>query len=404
MSALLILAAVCCALALVPAVLGALNLIRFRPPPRLSVAPVTTDEETPRISVLIPARNEEAHIEAAVRSVLAARGVDLEVVVLDDGSTDRTAEIVRSLAAEDDRVRLHAAPALPEGWCGKSHACAVLADLAENPLLVFLDADVRLTPEAPARLAAFRRASGAALVSGFPHQVTGTWLEKLLIPLIHYVLLGFLPMGRMRSTTRPAYAAANGQWLAADRDAYRAVGGHRSIAGFLHDGLQLCRRFRAHGYRTDVFDAVDLARCRMYTRAGEVWEGLAKNATEGLAAPKTLVPMTLLLGLGQIVPPVLWVWAWWTAAPSTVTALAGGATVLGVLPRVLMATRFGHSWLGVALHPLAVALLLAIQWQAYGRSKLGRPATWKGRAYPARTAPAGPTEASEAGGVGERAG
>src|SRR5204862_2615144 len=145
-------------------------------------------------SVLIPARNEELGIAAAIRSVLASQNVELEVIVLDDASTDRTADIVRALATEDPRVRLEPAPPLPSGWCGKQHACFALSKLARYPVLTFLDADVRLTPDALARMAALLDRSGAALVSGFPRQETGTFLEKLVIPLINWLLSCYLPM------------------------------------------------------------------------------------------------------------------------------------------------------------------------------------------------------------------
>ena len=158
-----------------------------------------------RCSVLIPARNEEANIGAALRSVLQSEGIDFEVIVLDDGSSDRTAEIVREIADGDARVRLESAQPLPAGWCGKNFACHQLAALARHPLLIFLDADVRvLRSDSLARLAHFVEQSGAALVSGVPREETRGLMEKLIVPLIHFVLLGFLPMRRMRTEHRSA--------------------------------------------------------------------------------------------------------------------------------------------------------------------------------------------------------
>src|SRR5439155_361198 len=117
---------------------------------------------------------------------LASRGVTVDVVVLDDHSEDDTAALVGAIARRDRRVRLLSAPPLPAGWCGKQHACHVLRGAARYDLLAFLDADVRLEPDGLARLAAFLRNSGADLVSGIPRQVTGTLLERLVIPLIHF--------------------------------------------------------------------------------------------------------------------------------------------------------------------------------------------------------------------------
>lgn len=390
MSAWLVLAAVAAALALIPAAVYLVNLTAYRPPRRGGA-------DLPPVSVLIPARDEEGSIAGAVESVLASRGVELEVVVLDDGSTDRTAEIVRALARRDGRVRLESAPPLPAGWCGKQHACTVLARRARHGVLVFLDADVRLEPDGLARAVSFLERSGADLASGFPRQETGTWMERAVIPLIHFVLLGFLPMWRMRATRRPAYGAGCGQLFVARREAYEAAGGHAAIRASLHDGVTLPRALRRAGFATDLFDATGVAVCRMYRHAGEVWRGLAKNATEGLAAPAAIVPWTLLLGLGQVLPTLLFIAL---VGTTMLTGVDAGRetwllTILAVAtsygPRLDAAWRFRQSWRGALVHPLGVALLLAIQWHALGRKVLGRPAAWKGREY----APEGEGEGAE---------
>ena len=359
-------------LAAVPAVMLFANLRLYRP------APMPGDD-IPAISVLIPARNEEASITAAVEAALASRHVDLEFIVLDDHSEDRTAHLVRSLGEKDSRVRLLAAPDLPPGWCGKQHACHVLAGAAKMPLLAFLDADVRLEPDGLARLAAFQALTDADLVSGVPYQETGTILEKLLIPLIHFVLLGFLPLSRMRRFTSPSYAAGCGQLFLARQKAYEQIGGHAAIRTTLHDGIRLPRAFRAAGKKTDLCDATDLASCRMYRSAAEVWRGLAKNATEGIATPGMIVPATVLLLGGQVLPFVLLAASAWLS-PLEI-ALSALAALLAYAPRVQSALRFRQSALGAALHPLGVLLLVSIQWYALLRRLVGRPATWKGRSY-----------------------
>lgn len=337
--------------------------------------------------MLIPARNEEGSIAGAVEAALASRGVELEVVVLDDSSEDRTAEIVRELALRDPRVRLVLAPPLPPGWCGKQHACAALAAQARHPRLLFVDADVRLEPAGAARAAAFLEASGAGLVSGVPRQETVTFLERLLLPLIHWVLLGFLPMERMRRSRHPAYGAGCGQLFLARREDYDKAGGHTAIASSLHDGVALPRAFRQAGIGTDLFDATAVASCRMYHDAGEVWRGLVKNAVEGLASPGKIVPVTVLFLAGQVLPPVLLVLALAGLLPPLVLVPAGLGTVAMYLPRLAAVRRFRQPLDGALLHPLAIVVFLAIQWTALGRKLLGRPAAWKGRTYSPNPAP-----------------
>jgi hypothetical protein len=361
--------------AAVPAAMFWINLNRYREP-ELAV------DSNARISVLIPARNEEASIEAALTAALRSTGVNFEVIVMDDASTDRTPEIVADLALRDARVRLEHAPALPDGWNGKQHACWELARSARYDVLCFVDADVRLAPEALARMAASLDRANAALVSGFPRQITGTWMEWLLLPLIHFVLLGFLPLTRMRAGTDPAFAAGCGQFMMVQRSPYFAAGGHAAIRRTMHDGLLLPRLLREAGFRTDLADITRFATCRMYTSASQVWNGLAKNATEGLAAPARIVPVSLLLILGQVAPPVLLVWSCarrGTSIPLIAFALIG--TLCAWAPRMLAARRFQQDWRSAALNPLGILLLVILQWYALTSKLLGHKSAWKQRTY-----------------------
>ena len=368
-------AAVSLFLALLPLGQGIVNLLLYRRP---KAAPPPGSA----VSILIPARNEEATIAAAVESALASRGVELEVVVLDDHSTDRTAEIVSSLAARDPRVRLESAPPLPTGWSGKQHACQALATLARHPVLLFQDADVRLSPDAAGLTCGSLLSGRHGLVSGFPRQETGTLAETLVIPLIHVLLLGYLPMLGMRRSGDPRFGAACGQLIAVRRDAYRKAGGHAAISASLHDGVTLPRAFRRAGQGTDLFDATGLARCRMYRGWQEVWSGFTKNATEGMATPAALPVWTLLLFGGHVLPWILLGWATLDPLPDEAVVMAGLAAAAGLLFRLLLLVRFRQSVVGALLHPVGILIMLAIQWAALLRARHGRPSEWRGRAYP----------------------
>ena len=371
-----ILAAICLACAAVPAWLTLSNLLRFRRPPPAGAGP------PPSVSVLIPARDEERSIGRTVSAVLASTGVNLEVVVLDDESRDATASIVAKIAASDPRVRLVKGRPLPAGWCGKQHACAVLADEARHDHLVFIDADVTLAAECLARSVAFLRESRAALVSGFPRQETGTFLEWLLLPLIHFVLLGYLPLGRSRRSLSPGLAAGCGQLFVTHIESYRTSGGHAAIRESLHDGIKLPRAYRRAGLATDIFDATDLASCRMYERGIDVLRGLSKNATEGMGSPRVVLPASVLLAFGQVMPAVLLaigVATGWSGFSPRAFLLVVAATALSYLPRVLEAIRFRQSLASGLAHPLAIAVFLGIQWIGVVRKTLGLNTSWKGR-------------------------
>lgn len=369
------------ALAALPAVLTLVNLRAFAPPP---AAPAGAP---PQVSVLVPARNEAAAIGRLCRDVLASTGVDLELVILDDASTDGTAEIVRQIAAEDPRVRLVPGNPLPAGWCGKQHACWQLSQAARNETWVFLDVDVSPAADAVARAVAFLDASGAALVSGFPRQRTACLLDWLLLPLIHYILLGFLPLARSRHDGSPGLAAGCGQFFVTRRAAYDRAGGHAAIRASLHDGVKLPRAYRRAGLKTDIFDATPIASCRMYERNADVWRGLSKNATEGIGAPATIVPFTILLGGGQILPLALvglGLVTGWQGWPRWAIGAALAAAALAWLPRFLEAVRFRQSLGSAVCHPLGVAVFLAIQWVALARKLLGLQTAWRGRSLAAQ--------------------
>lgn len=384
--ALCFLSAACAAL---PCVMTLLNLREYLPPPAAGFG------APPKVAVLIPARNEEEGIAACLESVLASTGVQLEVIVLDDASTDSTAAIVAEIAARHSHVRLLTSVPLPLGWNGKQHACWQAAEASSSPVLCFLDADVRLQPDALARTAGVLLRERAGLVSGFPRELTGTWLEKLLIPLIHFVLMGLLPMRMLRTTNKPEFAAGCGQFLVVDREAYFRAGGHSAIRQTMHDGLLLPRLLRQHGFGTRLVDLTNLANCRMYRWAKTTWNGLAKNATEGFAAPARIVPMTLFLAAGQVLPLVL-LWAAWQRTIVIIPFLgpsyriwmlpvwvAAVSVLLSYLPRMINAVRYRQSWVGALLHPVGVAIFLVLQWYALLRKLLGRPASWKARDYAA---------------------
>jgi hypothetical protein len=214
-----------------------------------------------------------------------------------------------------------------------------------------------------------------AMVSGVPRQVIGSLGEALTVPAINLLLLGYLPGGGRASTARASLAAACGQMVLCERRAYEAIGGHASVRGVLHDGLALARRFRGAGHRTEVVDGAPLADCRMYRTFAEAWAGFSKNAREGMATPLGLPVWTVLLAGAH-----LWPWALLPDGP----ALAAILLMLGL--RTAITVRAREPLWTIPLHPLTMLVALVIQWWALARWAVGKPAGWKGRAYPATRA------------------
>jgi cellulose synthase/poly-beta-1,6-N-acetylglucosamine synthase-like glycosyltransferase len=340
----------------------------------------------PLVSVCVPARNEEANLGACVGTLLAGTYRDIEVLVYNDQSIDRTGEVLAQLCAQDARVRAVPTAALPPGWNGKQFGCDTMGRAARGEWVLFTDADVRFTPGAVGAAVSVARRMNVALLSTFPRQVTGTLAERLVVPMIFFILMSYLPFARMRRTLDPAASAACGQFILCRREAYLKCGGHGALRESMHDGVKLPRAMRRAGERTDLFDGTGLCHVRMYVGLGQVWRGFAKNAFEGLGSVGLLVFVTVVHALAQVLPWVmLGVWGamlalgqvQWTDVRLGV-ALAGAGVLVAVVQRCLLAARFGQHPVGVLLHPVGVALMTAIQWWSLWLHLTGRR-VWRGR-------------------------
>lgn len=252
----------------------AINLRQVRSP---TADPVEFGGES--VSVLLPVRDEEARVEACLAALLAQQGVEeLEIIVLDDGSTDTTAAIVQRMASSDARVKvLDGDDDLPPaGWRGKTWACHRLAEAASGSVLVFVDADVILAPYAVASAASTMRRLDMQLVSPYPRQIAVSPLERLTQPLVTWSWIATLPM--VFADRGPSmFAAAIGQFLVVDAGAFRATGGHAAVSAHIVEDVAVLRAMKRAGYRGIPLDGSQLAQCRMYTGALEVYEGYCKS-------------------------------------------------------------------------------------------------------------------------------
>ncbi|MCW2665582.1 MAG: glycosyl transferase, partial [Frankiales bacterium] len=246
-----------------------------------------------RVSVLLPLRDEAARVEPCLRALLGQTGVDVELVVLDDGSTDGTADVVRRVADGDPRLRLVTGRPLAPGWLGKPHACAQLAAAAapSSEVLVFVDADVVLAPHAVAATVALLDEAGLDLVSPYPRQ-QAPGATRLVQPLLQWSWLTFLPLRLAERSPRPALSAANGQLLAVRRQAYDRVGGHAAVHDAVVEDLELLRALKRAGGTGGVADGTALATTRMY----DSWPQLVDGYTKSLhTAPIAAAALPVLL-------------------------------------------------------------------------------------------------------------
>ena len=339
------------------------------------------------VSILVPARNEEATIRATLASACEQRteagstAFDIEIIVLDDGSTDATATSVTDLAARDARVRLirGADTPPPPEWLGKPWACARLSHDARGTVLVFVDADVVLEPDAIAALVdELRGVHGAPaldMVAPYPHQEAEGWLERLVQPLVTWSWVATMPLAWAERSARPSLSAANGQVLAVDADAYRSVGGHEAVAGEVLEDIALMRAFKRAGLRAATVDGSQLARCRMYQGTDEVIAGYSKSLWDAFNGPAGSMAVNTLL-IGTYVIPAL---AAVTAPRSSTRAIGATGYAAGVISRALVARRTDERVLpDVLAHPMSVVAFAALNAVSWYRHERGTN-EWKGR-------------------------
>ena len=338
--------------------------------PEVSAAVV----ETPGvISVLIPARNEAANITACVKAALAAGTSVGEVLVYDDRSDDETAELVRAHTARDARVRLIEGVVLPQGWCGKTFACATLAAAAQGSWLLFLDADARLAAGAADRLLAEAAARHATMISAWPALVMVSFWERALMPMLNVVTFSLFPAPLSFRRDDPSLGLVHGACILANRDAYLRVGGHSAVKGEIFEDQRLAQLWRERGERGFCLDGRTAVSVRMYRSLGEIWRGFQKNFYPAFQHEWSFWAYLLLHTSIFILPLILVV-----VVPSwmTVSALAALAMV-----RILLAARFRHPLWTVLMHPVAEIVLLGIGLASWWRCRTGRGVDWKGRRY-----------------------
>lgn len=339
-------------------------------------------ERLPYVSVLIPARNEAATISQCVSSLLRQQYPGLEVIVLDDASTDGTSQQLDALRAKyPELVVLHATDDPPAGWYGKSYACHRLAQQASGDWLLFTDADTTHMPLSIKAGIAQATALDAALLSAFPYQRTGTWSERIsvsfIIDFIPLITLDFKGIWRGRAKR----VAGNGQYLLAHAATYRAVGGHASIRNALVEDFALAQRFHACGHTVALVDGTSMLSCRMYHSFHELWEGFSKNV---LAAVTTSSERRRLLWWA---PLFAWCYACLFVIPfysllfSARKSLAALEIGWLLLLRALVAWHIRRPLAEIVTTPLAAWGVMAIGLGTLYRRWRKQQIIWKGRSY-----------------------
>ncbi len=360
------------ALAVAAAAHAAMNRRNLR-----HLSPGSAGPVTGRVSVMVPARDEEDHIGGCLTALLAQRDVvDLEIIVLDDDSGDATARAARSAAGSDPRVRvLSSTLAPPPGWLGKPYACHRLSQEANGDVLVFVDADVRLHPDAIATACADLSATGCQLLSAWPRQLATTHLARMVQPLQQWSWLTTLPLRIAADSPRGSMAAANGQFLLFSRAGYDRIGGHTCVADQVLEDIALARAVKRAGLRAELVDASQVAECLMYDSDAALLAGYTKSLWGAFGRPATSVLVTGALAATYALPI-----GYAVAGRHTPTRLvASMGYVAAVVNRMIAARETGSPpWPAAAEHPAALVALFVLTLESVRRHRR-HTLEWRGR-------------------------
>jgi GT2 family glycosyltransferase len=336
--------------------------------------------DPPKISVIVPARDEEASLGACLQSLVGQAGIDFEIIVVDDGSTDRTPKLARSFPG----VRVIDAGPLPEGWSGKNNAMSVGAREARAPWLLFTDADTVHLPGSLARTLLEAQQRGAALLSFSPEQEVHGISEKAVMPVI---------FAELATTYRPAevndpatrVAAANGQYLLISREAYDALGGHAAVRASLLEDVALARAVKASGRRIFFRYGPDAVRTRMYRSFSQLREGWTKNLALLFRSPVQLAVLRLLefgLMVGSVGAAILGM-----LHGRSHTAIFATMVFLGLGAIFVARIRKAHFSSGTTVLALLGLPLFSYLLLRSARSQEKGQVQWKGRSYAFGPAP-----------------
>ncbi|MBN2381090.1 glycosyltransferase [candidate division WOR-3 bacterium] len=334
----------------------------------------------PRVSILVPARNEEKNIEPCVRLLLAQDYPDFEVLVLDDESSDRTWKILKYLAKKDNRLKIVKGSPLPEGWIGKHWACHQLVGKASGDLILFTDADTRHRPETLNDAVAAFEAEDADFLTALPREEAHSLGEKLTIPIMSFGIISFLPIRIAHRSHSPLLSLSVGQFMMVRKKTYEEIGGHEAVRTNVLDDVAMGRRIKSLGLHWRIVDASYHVNCRMYTSLQEVSNGFSKN---------------LFATFGNSVFIYIPVWLWLTAVfifPVFVLGLAAaGGNVSDKCIALALVTigcsfivwgithlRFRYPIYLTFLYPVMVFLWVVMAMRSMVLSLAGQT-FWKGR-------------------------
>jgi len=356
-----------------------LNLRSLKKPSRSSRIP----SPAPLVSVLVPARDEEKNIRECLESLQQQDYPSFEVLVLDDNSIDSTALIVQEMAAEDRHIHLFTGEPLPDDWAGKPFACYQLAKQARGDWLLFVDADTRHAPGMLRSVMSIALKQKISLLSGFPRQITNSLPQKIVVPLIYFIIMGWAPLWWIHRSRATRPSVAIGQFLLFSREEYWRFGGHKVVKSRILEDIWMGIEVSRHGGRHIAIDLSSVVSCNMYPSAGAMWTGLVRCIYSVMAISPLVLLLLIPVACLFYVGPFYWLWNgfFMSHAPLVWRGVVVAQVILVIFMRWLVDNRFKEPAISAWLHPIGICYLILIVAHSVLRWLVGTGVTWKERLY-----------------------
>ena len=358
-----------------------INNILFKDTSRFKL-PENILAQKPLISILIPARNEEENIKRCIISLLKQDYENIEILVLDDNSTDDTARIVLELSQKDPRIKLYSGEPLKKGWLGKSYACWQLSKHARGDYLIFTDADTLHFPNSISGAVACLLRYNLDALSVFPKEIMVTFHERMMVPFGHYIILSLMPLYLIRKIKTALFCTAIGQFMLFKKEVYKKIGGHKSIKGKMLEDIKISKRVKSFGYKFMIFDGRSSVYCRMYRNFREIVEGYSKVLFAVFDYNIYIITIAIILISAIflfpfIMLPVGILFDW----PLVLIEFIILQIIIILITKTILSLRFKCKAVDIILHPISMIYLILIAINSVFNAKIGMGVYWKGRIY-----------------------